>query len=411
MTGPARDTTAGAAQPGAGTWWPGHLWLITMFVHLTYNSSRLLLSYRVLDLGGDAREVGIMIALGSLAPLLVVVRVGRLLDERNPTGPLLVGALTSTLGMVLLATAHGMVLLAVGSMLLGLGQLLAMMASQSFVPRYADDAHFDRYFGSLTLAASTGQTLGLPLVALVGVLAGGDASGAGAAVPGLWAAAAFSLLVMPSIGWLLAVRHRFGAVSRRTELPAVTPVRTLLALHGMPAAMLSSLAVLASMDLLVGYLPLLGEDRGWSVTVVSLLLTVRAFASMASRAGLGAIIRATPRTWLILSATGVSGLAMVLMPLAPWLPVTTVLMAVAGFFWGIGQPLTMTWVVAISPRRDRSAALSLRLAGNRIGQVVVPAVLGVVAAHSGVAAVFWASGLLLGGATEGARRSLAKVSP
>ena len=46
-----------------------------------------------------------------------------------------------------------------------------------------------------------------------------------------------------------------------------------------------------------------------------------------------------------------------------------------------------------------------------VGQVVVPAVLGIVAAHTGVAAVFWASGVLLGGATEGARRSLAKVSP
>ena len=382
-----------------------------MVVHLTYSASRLLLSYRVLDLGGHAREVGVMIALGSLAPLLVVVRVGRLLDERSPTGPLLVGALTSTLGIVLLVTAPGLVLLGVASMLLGLGQLLAMMASQSFVPRYAADADFDRHFGGLTLAASTGQTLGLPLVALVGVLTGGDASGAGAARPGLWAAAGLSLLMLPSIGWLLAVRDRFGAVSRGAELPAATPVRTLLGLQGMPAAMLSSLAVLASMDLLVGYLPLLGEDRGWSVPTVSLLLTMRAFASMASRAGLGTIIRVTPRTWLILSATGVSGLAMALLPLTSSIAVTTGLMALAGIFWGIGQPLTMTWVVAISPRRDRSAALSLRLAGNRVGQVVVPAVLGIVAAHTGVAAVFWASGVLLGGATEGARRSLAKVSP
>jgi MFS family permease len=174
----------------------------------------------------------------------------------------------------------------------------------------------------------------------------------------------------------------------------------------MPAAMLSSLAVLASMDLLIGYLPLLGEERGWTVATVSLLLTVRAFASMASRAGLGTIIRLTPRAWLILSATGVSGLAVALLPLTSSLVASVVLMAVIGFFWGIGQPLTMTWVVAISPRRDRSAALSLRLAGNRIGQVVVPAALGVVAAHTGVAAVFWASGVLLAGATEGARRSL-----
>jgi len=403
---PPSPTTAGR---GAGTWWPGHLWLITMTVHLTYGASRLLLSYRVLDLGGDAFELGVVIALGSLAPLVVVVPIGRLLDERHPTGPLLVGALIATAGMVAVAVAPSLGVVGVASMLLGLGQLLSMMASQSFVPKYADEARFDRHFGSLTLAASTGQTLGLPLVALLSHLSGGASSGAGSAVPALWTMAAISLLVLPSTGWLIAMRSRFGTPAR-ADLPAATPIRELLGLRGMPAAMLSSMAVLASMDLLTGYLPLLGESRGWTVSTVSLLLSVRAFASMASRLVLNRILAVTPRDWLILSATGVSGLAMALMPWLSSVGATVGAMVVIGFFWGVGQPLTMTWVVAISPPRDRSAALSLRLAGNRVGQVAVPTALGVAAAHTGIGAVFLVSGLLLGGATATARRSLTRAA-
>lgn len=391
-------------KEGGRPWWAPHLWFITLTVHLTYAGSRLLLTYRVLDLGGSAQEVGLMIALGSLAPLLVVVRAGRFLDEHTPSRPLLLGGVTVTLGIVLLATAGSLSVLGVASTLLGLGHLLAMMSSQSYVPKYADEAQFDRSFGALTLAASVGQTLGLPLVAVVELLAS-DAD-RDVSVLGLWVMGVLSLALLPSALFLVTKQGRLGTPARRGELPERTPVRELLGLSGMPAAMVSSLAVLASMDLLAGYLPLLGEERGWSVAAVSLLLTVRAFASMASRVWLGQLLATVPRTWLILSATGVSGLAVLLLPVLDSVVLTGVAMAVIGFFWGIGQPLTMSWVVQISPARDRSSALSLRLAGNRIGQVVVPLALGVVATRSGVGVVFVASGLLLGGATEAARRAL-----
>lgn len=399
--------TRSGAGGGLRTWWGPHLWFITLTVHLTYAASRLLLTYRVLDLGGSAQEVGLMIALGSLAPLLVVVRAGRFLDEHAPARPLLVGGVTVTLGIVLLATAGSMPVLGVASTLLGLGHLLAMMSSQSYVPRYAHESHFDRSFGALTLAASVGQTLGLPLVAAVELLAPGLGVDHDVSVLGLWVMAALSLALLPSALFLVLAQGRLGTPARRDELPARTPVRDLLGLSGMPAAMVSSLAVLASMDLLAGYLPLLGEERGWSVAAVSLLLTLRASASMASRVWLGQLLASVPRDVLILSATGVSGVAVLLLPFLDSVVLTGLAMVVIGFFWGIGQPLTMSWVVSISPARDRSSALSLRLAGNRIGQVVVPLALGVVAARSGVGAVFVGSGLLLGGATEAARRALA----
>ena len=102
-----------------------------------------------------------------------------------------------------------------------------------------------------------------------------------------------------------------------------------------------------------------------------------------------------PRRYLIVSATGVSALAMLTLPLTGNVAVLMVAMGVAGFFWGIGQPLTMAWVTSVADPNNRSAALAVRLAGNRIGQVVIPLGAGLLAGVTGVGGVFFATGLLL----------------
>jgi len=72
-------------------------------------------------------------------------------------------------------------------------------------------------------------------------------------------------------------------------------------------------------------------------------------------------------------------------------------MAGLGLGLGIGQPLTMSWLSAQAPDGQRGKALALRLAGNRVGQVVLPSAIGVVAAGLGAAGVFLASAVVVGG--------------
>jgi predicted MFS family arabinose efflux permease len=55
----------------------------------------------------------------------------------------------------------------------------------------------------------------------------------------------------------------------------------------------------------------------------------------------------------------------------------------------------MTIVVQRVPEHARATALALRLTGNRLGQVAVPAAAGLVAGSAGVGAVFWLLALML----------------
>jgi MFS family permease len=82
-------------------------------------------------------------------------------------------------------------------------------------------------------------------------------------------------------------------------------------------------------------------------------------------------------------------------PMPVWL--LFAVMAFLGLGLGIGQPLTMSWLSAQSPAGQRGKALALRLAGNRVGQLVLPSAIGAVAAGPGPAGVFLASAAVVGG--------------
>ena len=145
------------------------------------------------------------------------------------------------------------------------------------------------------------------------------------------------------------------------------------------------------------YLPALGTDRGLTAATVGAMLTVRAVFSMVSRLLLGRVSRKIGRMRLLVTSLALStaALAAAAIPMPAWL--LFVVMAVLGLGLGIGQPLTMSWLSAQAPAGQRGRALALRLAGNRVGQVILPSAIGVVAAGLGAAGVFLASAVVVGG--------------
>ena len=119
---------------------------------------------------------------------------------------------------------------------------------------------------------------------------------------------------------------------------------------------------------------------------------------MVSRACLSPLLRWVPRRALLISGTAATVIPVAVLPVFadPW--AAAVLMVVAGFFWGIAQPLSMTWVAQLVPPGHRGSALSLRMTGNRLGQVIIPIGAGGLAAVSGVGVVFAATATMLSAA-------------
>ncbi|MGH7289886.1 MAG: MFS transporter, partial [Myxococcota bacterium] len=198
---------------------------------------------------------------------------------------------------------------------------------------------------------------------------------------------------------------RPGPSSSTDAPPRWMETVAILRIPSVPGAMTASIALLATVDLLVAYLPLIGERVGISPGVVGILLSLRAAASVSSRILLAVLTRRFSRTGLITTSTFVTALLVPAIAFTsnPWL--LGALLVVLGFFLGLGQPLTMTLITTAVPARSRGAALAIRMLGNKAGQVAVPAAIAAATAAVGVGGGFVLLGAVLAAATLGASRA------
>lgn len=380
--------------------WFLNVCVATALLQAVYHAVRVLVSYRVLALGGDAVTIGIVTALFSLAPLLVAVRIGRAVDRRHAAAVLRTGVLLTALGVLVIAASGDLIVLALGNVVLGFGQILVTVAAQGFITLLSPPGELDRGFAGLTLGVSVGQAVGVPLV---GLIAAGSSDGG--VVETTLALTVMGVVSLAAIPFAWPIRERPQAA----ELPSPgdrQSVFSMISTTGMRPAVFSSLIVLASVDVVVAYLPVLGHEFGFSVLLVSLLLTARTAASIVSRAFLPWLLTRVSRQKLLISATLCSALPTALLPFVPDPVGMALLLVVAGFFWGIGQPLTMTWVAGLVTAANRAAALSLRLTGNRLGQVLIPLAAGAAAGVAGTSSIFVITGGLLGTAAVSTWRAV-----
>lgn len=374
---------------------PGWLARVLAGVVLTQAAlylARPVTSYRALALGADARAVGLITAAFALVPLVVAVPLGRASDRWRPGWLLTGGIALGALACALLGLAGSLPGLALASAVLGLGHLALTLAGQSLIARQSGDDRHDRDFGLYAAAASAGQLIGPALAGIVLGAAGHSLEDA--TIAGFLVAAGLMALAVPtSLG-----TDRLGPAGRPRDRSEGRPLRAgeLIGARGVPAGMFASLAILATVDVLTAYLPVLGTQRGIPPAVVGGLLSLRAAASILSRVLIPWMVGRLGRVRLLAVSAAGSALLTAALPLAGGTAALAVLLAAAGFLLGIGQPLTMSMVVQAVPEGTRGTALAIRLTGNRFGQVATPAAAGLVAGAAGVSAAFFLLGGLLG---------------
>ncbi|MFE2657542.1 MFS transporter [Brevibacterium sp. NPDC059310] len=379
----------GAAAHSSRAWFTG-LVLHTVIAHATYNGVRVLISYRTLELGGSGVVLGLMTACYSLVPLLTALFVGRLVDRGYATAVLWVGTVLSIAPVALAALAPNLGVLLIATMSLGFGQLLTTVASQALIPQSFPASRLTAKFGHLTLGVSIGQTIGLPLAGMIADATGGSPHIVGA----LWFMTGLSSLMLIA-AVVVMLRGRTPHVSRAEAAENVRTPWALLRIRGMKPAILASMATLAAVDLMTAYLPLIGQENGLSVTTVTWLLALRTFASVISRMIIGMLARRWGSLSLLWTASATAGICVILIPVLTQTWSLAILLAIAGFCFGLTQPLTMTWVSTLSDPANRAAVLSIRLAGNRLSQVAIPSIASVLTIVAGSGIVFGISGALL----------------
>ncbi|MEU3143685.1 MFS transporter [Streptomyces sp. NPDC006999] len=373
--------------PGGNRGWLLRLVIAFTFAQGAVSMARPAVSYRALALGADERAIGVIAGVYALLPLFAAVPLGRRTDHGRCAPLLSLGVILISGGCALSGLAGSLWAMALWSGVMGLGHLCFVIGAQSLVARRSAPHEQDRNFGHFTIGASLGQLVG-PIAA--GALVGGSDRAAGSALA-LLAAGAGAAIALTSL-WRT---ERPAPPGSRVAPGTRVPVGRILRGRGVPAGIFVSLAVLSATDILTAYLPVVGEQRGVAPSVIGLLLSLRAAATIACRLVLTPLLRLVGRTVLLtvtclLAALLCAGIAL---PVPVW--ALAPMLAALGFCLGVGQPLSMTTVVRAAPAGARSTALALRLTGNRLGQVAVPAGAGLIAGVAGAAAPFVVLGALL----------------
>jgi MFS family permease len=352
-------------------------------------------AYRAIELDVPAAWLGALTASFAVVPLVLAVPSGQATDRFGERRVMLAGAVLLLLSAVVFTTGRGGAAgLVAGSVVLGTGHLLSVVGQQAAVANTAGPGRFDTAFGHYTFAASLGQALGPALI----TVAGGDGALPDTHPIFLVAAAIAVLLLVCTAVLRFPVRERTGGSAEAGGMG------TLLRLPGLVRALSISCVVLAAVDITLVYLPALGADRGLAAGTVGLLLTLRAVASMTSRFFLGRLVRLTGRRRLMLGSVALSAVSMAAVAVPMPVAGTVVLVVLLGLGLGVGQPLTMSWLAEMAPAGLRGRAMSLRLTGNRLGQVLIPSAVGLLAAGVGSAGVLWATAGALALAGAAARR-------
>lgn len=364
--------------------------------HVVVQALRPLTTLYAAEAGANPLEVGVIAAAFGFSPLLLAVPAGRLADRRGPRLPVVWGSVGLALATALsglLPAAKGkatLAVLVVAQGLSGIAQLYVIVALQAATAAIGEPRERDHHFGLFSFWVSLGGFVG-PLIG--GVLA--DRVG----LRSTFLLFGLAGLAPAALGRGLAALALRGAAPDRGPMSAWR----LLRLPGMPAAMSASMLVLFANDQLATYFPLYAADAGLTAGTIGFALALRSAAAMVVRLLLDPAIRRFGRPAVLAASLLSAGLPIAAVPLTRDAFALTALLALTGFGLGVGQPLGMAAVSLAVPPAERGMALGLRLAGNRLSQVLSPLFFGALGASLGLAPVFWASSAILAVGTLSAR--------
>ncbi len=344
---------------------------------------RPMMTYRALELNATASTIGFIAAIYALFPVLLALTFGRLVGRVGEGRFLILGTFFIGVSAAILLFADSLTILAIGAALSGLAHLACMVGGQTMVALKSPTDKYEEHFGRYTFSASLGQMLGPILATLVAGSTGVIPKSTSAAFA--LALALSALAMVPVISWR---KDSPTVVARNEETGTLRAASNLMQKPGMFAAVFMSLAISSTADILVVFLPLYGNENQFSAFSIGVIISIRAATSMASRFFLGRLSARYSTKQLLVTSNAISVVACAAMAFAPNPWVLGAIVFVAGFSLGVGQPLTMSLISQLTVPEERALAVSTRLTGNRLGQFVIPAGAGLLAAESGTSAVF-----------------------
>lgn len=345
----------------------------------------MLLPLWALTRGFDAQALGVLVAVGSVAPLLLAPAVGALCDRYGDRQVLLAAAAGTCLSALAYAPAPGFAAACVVQLLGGFTRSTSWAAAQTYAVRRVPEAQRTQVMGRFSFAGSVGM-LTAPVMA--GWLIGLGGIDAGFWLLAAWGGGLFVVaLVMP--------RSR-GAPARvspwRVASSAYRGMWPLLARPALAVIMALTLLRLAAASVNASFYPVYLTQVGLSTATIGMMFAlINGSVSLGSLAA-GAVSRRRGTEALLLGSIAMSTVSICAVPLTDSPVLIGLLSALHGAGLGLSLPTLLAAIGTATPAHERGQVIGLRTVFNRLGYLVVPVLLGVLVARLPIAGAFALTG-------------------
>lgn len=331
-------------------------------------------------------QLGIVVAIGSVGPILFALPSGAFCDHFGDRRMMFLSALGVFFSSLAYTLFDDFILLCGVAMIGGLFRSISWVATQSYALRFISADRRQKFMGHFSFVAGMGMLIS-PLGA--GYLAENVGLVSGFQFMACWG----GMLML--VAWRLPEVERPLLPDRPMTAVILSSYRNALPLLARPVMlviMAFTLLRLAAAAINASFYPVHLDNIGISATIIGQL-----FALMHVGTSVGTLIAAPLARRLsgplILSASllvSTAGVAVVPLFNALW-PI-----ALCTFLYGLGQGISLPQILAAIGRHadpaERGLVLGMRSMCNRVGYLFVPVILGAVAESAGLQFAFLSTG-------------------
>ena len=365
--------------------------IASFFFVMGIMGTRPLVPLYSLEIGIGPEELGILVAVFALVPLLLASIAGSLMDRHGMGRALVLGALVGAIGLILPFFVGGRPGLYISQLVTGTGFTIFILAAQNQSGKFATSAWArEQAVAIFSMGVALGSLIGPFIGGFVGQYVGYD-----------WA---FLILGMPALGSVgfvlqLMTSDRVARTSDMKQAPEPASFgnpRKIFGYHTymFRAIMVSSL-ILMGKDMFVAYFPLYAISLGISVSWIGIIIGLHNAGGVVMRFFLLPIVKLFGKDKVVMLSIAFGGAGFLLLPLTESLAGLIVVSVAIGLGLGLGQPLSITRTIALSPPTKVGEVLGFRLACNRFTQVVTPLAVSGIVLFTSVTGVFVLLGLAL----------------
>ncbi|WP_151633878.1 MFS transporter [Noviherbaspirillum aerium] len=374
--------------------------LMMVLAHIAFTGGRVALTLLAIDLQATPFQVGLIISLLAVIPMLFSVHAGRWTDRTGVMRPTLIAMLMLCAGSLLAALLPSLAMLCGASVLLGSGFMVAHLAINNAVGRASTPESRTHAFSMLALGFSVSTVLG-PVIS-------------GLLIDAVGHRMAFLLLALFPVAGLL-VLYRAGRDEQplpqaETGAGKTKPrVMDLLGHAPLRAVFVASGLLSMAWDLFTFMVPIQGARIGLSASTIGLIMGTFGVGTFVVRLAIPRLMQSVSRWGVLVGALGLTSTVYLLFPLFTSVPVLLLLAFILGLGLGSALPTIMSLIHDTAPSGRTGEAVGVRSTLINTSQTVLPTAFGALGAVVGTIPVFWTlAAVLAWGAAFARRRQPAK---